>query len=142
MFGRGRWGDGKGGDEMGEKEKGKGDEGGKDEGGRLADGAVREASWKAGDVKKRAMGWLLATKNADRLDTALRGARKAHDDAEAEATKLGEELIAVLNTHDRIRTHRVFLPGDANVDATLVEVTTGSAKPSVRAYPVDFVAGS
>jgi hypothetical protein len=114
---------------MGEKEKGKGDEGGKDVG------------FKAHDVKQRAMGWLLAAKEADRLRAARDGTQKAFDEAIAEVDGLAEGLIATLSIEGRMRAHRIFLPGDARVDATIVEVKTGYGPPSVEAHAVDFVAG-
>ena len=120
--------DGKGGDEMGEEKKGGG--GGKDKKGKLADYA-----------KKKAMEWFLAAREADRLGVARDRAQTAHDNATDEARALADGLLVAFNTEDRIQTHRVFLPGDANVKATIVEVTTGSGRPLVRAHAVDFVAG-
>lgn len=128
---------------MGEEKKGNGGEGGRDEVEKKADEAARRVRESADDVKKRAMGWLLAAKDADRLDAAHRAAKRDYDEATAAATEKAEELMRVLSEvhpEGRIRTHRVFLPSDPNVDATIVEVTTGSAKPRVEAHAVDFVA--
>ena len=88
----------------------------------------------------KARGWFLADAEAGRLDAVNNAAQKALDEAREARRELANALIDMLRVEGELRTRRILLPASGGTPATIVEVVTGGAVPSVVAHGVDYVA--
>ena len=91
------------------------------------------------ELTARARDWVLAAKKVDREKVAVADAEKDLAEAEREAGMIFNELLAAFKGDGSMRTHRIFLPEDEGVEATIVRVRVNSAMPSVESDPVDYI---
>ena len=84
--------------------------------------------------------WFLATEESKRREAERYAAQVARDKAETLVSKLANDLIGALNGDSLTRRYRVFLPAAGDSPATIVEIVTDRARPSVLSETVDYVA--
>lgn len=103
--------------------------------GRTKGGSKMEKS----ELTAKAKAWVVATNDVASKRNAIVAAEELFANAEREAGVIANELLAAFEDDGVIRTHRVFLPKDRDIKATLVKIRVNSSSPSVESDPVDLV---